>query len=310
MKQIQFYLTTYALLLAFSVQAQHFSFTPEKPAPGEKVKLVYHPGHSALEGHEAIEVTAYFFENNDAPSARSVDMAFKDGKFTGQVTTTSRTKAAAFSIGSADGKIYDDNDNTGFKFLCYQKDPIQPVAGAYAAKAMMYGTYNRFLHIDRNREKAFNLLKKEFKTHPSSKENPDYFGMYASLAKRLDDYDAMGDMKAELNKIMKEKKAGEERLAVGYGIAQTLEDEEEAATLKKRIAKRYPHSKVIQKDLYYQFREAESVTDKMGIFENYKEKFGGTIKGKSDLDYMASNLASHYAKQEDWGSYEKWGEQD
>jgi thiol-disulfide isomerase/thioredoxin len=305
MKQLSICLTICALLLGLSLQAQHLTISPEKPSPGETLKLSYDPSGSALEGQTEIEVVAFLFEN-DQPKAKEVVMAVKDGIFTGQLNTTTNTQAVAFSIKDLNEEKVDDGDGKGYKTLCYEQATGKPVPGANMAKAAMYTTYSRFLNIDRNQEKAFNLVKQEFKNYPSAKSNPDYFTTYAALAKRQDDADALGEISEEIKRISSLKKADEEQLQLGYELAMTIEDNVQSEAFKKTLLEKYPKSELVQKELRDNFRATKDLNTQLVFFDKYQQRFGQMENAKADINYFAAVISSQYAKEENWEKFEQY----
>lgn len=305
MKQLSSYLTICALLFCLSLQAQHLTISPEKPSPGEIIKLSYDPSGSALEGQTEIEFVAFLFEN-DLPKAKEILMAAKDGLFTGQIITTTKTQAVAFSIKDTTGEKADDGAGKGYKTLCYDQTTGNPVSGANLAKAAMYTTYARLLNIERNEEKAFNLVKQEFKTDPAAKANPDYYSIYATLAKRQDDAEALGEITQEVARISKLKKAEEEQLQLGYELALTIEDNEQSDAFKKTLLEKYPKSELVQKELRDNFRATKDLSTQLVFFDKYQQRFGQQENAKADINYFAAVIASQYAKDENWEKFEQY----
>ncbi len=305
MKQIQLYLVACAFLLCFQLQAQHLNISPEKPAPGEKITLTYDPAGSPLENQENLTVIAYLFDS-DRPTAHEVQMTAADGKFTGHLTTTPTTKGTALSIKSKDGKIADDRNNKGYKILNYDKSNGKPVAGAYMVKAAIYGSYNKLANIDRNGEKAFNLVKKEFSLYPQSKSNPKYFSYYGSLAKRLGNEEALAEATEKMNSIATDENADEKQLQLGYELANLLEDKESTKAFKDQILEKYPKGELAQNNLRSSFRGIRELDQKVEFLEIYRKDFGHTEQAAADINYFASSIASQYAKEEDWENFESY----
>ncbi|MEZ4953470.1 MAG: TlpA disulfide reductase family protein [Saprospiraceae bacterium] len=305
MKQLSTYLTICAFFLCLTLQGQHLNILPEKPSPGETVKLSYDPSGSALDGEGEIEVVAYLFEN-DLPKAKEVVMTAQDGLFTGQLNTTTNTQAVAFSIKDLNEEKADDGDGKGYKTLCYEQATGKPVPGANMAKAAMYTTYSRILNIDRNQEKAFNLVKQEFKNYPAAKSNPDYFSIYATLAKRQDDADALGEISEEIKRISSLKKADEEQLQLGYELAMTIEDNVQSEAFKKTLLEKYPKSGLVQKELRDNFRATKDLNTQLVFFDKYQQRFGQMENAKADINYFATVISSQYAKEENWEKFEQY----
>lgn len=305
MKIHSFYLTVLSFLFVTSLHSQEFSVQPEMPKAGEAITITYNPKGSDLEGSKAIEVVAYLFEEGD-PTAKEITMSRERGIFSGTISSTAETKAIGFSIMSTDGETADNNDNRGYKVMMHNSTGKGVVPGAYASKAMMYSTYSRMMNIDRNREKAYNIIQSEFRSHPSSKNTFAYYNFYATLVNKLEDYDAKAEMDKKLKSILKSKSDSKEDMERAFVIAQTLEKKEGLEKIKEKILRKYPYSEVAQNDLYYSFRDTPDQSKKVEIFDSYRGKFGFSEKGKPHVDRMAASLAAYYAGEKDWANYEKY----
>ncbi|HHM20398.1 MAG TPA: redoxin domain-containing protein [Bacteroidetes bacterium] len=306
MKQFKIHLTACALLLTGLLNAQPLTTSPEKPLPGETITLTYDPAGTPLEGQSAIEVVAYLFEKN-TPDAVDVEMALADGIFTGQLATTPDTKAVGLSIKSADGKIADPQNERGYKILCYNTDRQKPVQGAWYCKALLYIQYNRFINIEANKEKAFNLIKREFSTYPSSKSDTDCFFYYASLAKALSNEEAIVEAKEKMEKIAKENKITDEnRLSLAAKMARLFGNNKLKEQLESKILSEFPNGKAAQKEMVAQFRKAQDPDEQIQLMNSFKKQFGNKEDAQSSLDRMAGSIAGKYAEKKDWKNCEKY----
>ncbi len=305
MKQYFYFLATSTFMFAFwGLNGQTMTFSPEKAKPGDKITLKYNPAGSELEGAEAVEITAYLIEDGKLV-AQDVDLAATDGVLAGSVTTTAKTAATLFSVKSADGELTDGNDNKGYKVLSVTPDG-EPVQGALAAKARIYASFYRYAGIDANREKAFNLLKREFEVYPESKSNPKNFNLYAYLAKRTKDEEAIAAAKQEMLAIANNKSASEEDLNLAMGLANVFENEELSASLKETIMEKYPDGEMAQREERNGFRGKKELEEQLAFVESYNKRFGDSESIESDLNYFYSSIASNYAKQEDWENFDKY----
>ena len=302
MKQYQIYLTFIAWCLYLTAGAQHLTFSPEKPAPGDKIVLTYTPVGSPLEGQEELEVVAYYFENNK-PIAKTITMTPVDGKFHGYYESTKHVKGTAFSIKSKDGETTDNNDGKGYKLLAYNPSNQQPVEGAFMVKSLIFSTYNQYANIDKDREKAFQLAKTEFELYPASKANPEHFSYYSMLAKRLGNDEAISEANQEMNRIANDKTATEKQLMLGYELANILENKEAAGELEKVMLEKHPKGEMAQKKVFDQFRSAKDLTQQVAILADYHRDYAHTENGKADINYFASVVASKYAEEKDWDNF-------
>lgn len=292
-------------LLSLQLNGQSFTVTPAYPLPGEHLNISYNPIGTDLENVEDVEITAYLFIQN-APLAKDVPLKKVNGTYSGSLPLTNTTTAVGFSIKSLDGEKIDNNDNAGYKILCYSADRKKPVQGAFAAKAAMYSTYERFVNIDRNREKAFNLIKREFNEYPTSKEDNKHYSFYTALVKRLNDETALGDLSTELADLTSKSLADQKSLERAHSIAMTLEDMEQADKLKAQIIADYPASLLARDELFSKFRSEKDLDQQIALLNEFKAKHRTSADGKSQYNYMASVIASKYAKASDWTNFENF----
>ena len=302
MKQFFFNLIISGLLLASTTSsAQHLSISPEKPMPGETVELSFEPAGALA----VLDATAYLFAA-DKPSAVEVRMVPDGQMFKGKFKLPNDTKAVLLSFKDKDGETVDDNGEKGYKFLCHQPDRKTPVAGAYAAKAYMYSNYSYLGSIKRNREKALNLMKTEFRVHPSSSENTVYFDFFSSLGKRLSNEEAVAASKAKFTSISKMKKPSEAELGLAIELARRLDMEDKAKPLLKKYNRKYPKGEVMQKDMLKEFSAAEKLEDKLKVFGQFEKQFKNVEGAKGTRDALLSGLAKAYGKSGDWANFDKY----
>jgi thiol-disulfide isomerase/thioredoxin len=274
--------------------------------PGEKVSFTYNPTGSDLEG-KSFDVIAYLFEG-DVPKALDVEFQKQGATYVGMVKTTADTKALLLSLINEEEGLSDNNDDTGWKTLMHKENRLDPVQGAYAAKAMIYYSWNRLANIKRSEEKAFNLLKREFKTYPDSWNwnNQNLLPSYARLAKSQKDEEAMSEVRATVTRLTGNKKASEDDLAKASTLSNMLGDTEQANSIQARMKKKYPNGKAAKSELINSFYEAKEVDAKIAIFDKVKKNYGKDEGISNTLNQFASSIAGSYAKQNDWANFEKY----
>ena len=306
MKQFHCHLMFFVLFCGFaSVQAQTFTLSPEKPTPNEKVMFSYDPTGGVLEGG-TIEAVAYLFsEGEDIPVAVEVGLKQKGSVYSGTVATAKNTLAVLFSLKNEEGKA-DNNDETGYKTLMYQNDRETPVQGALGAKANIYASFGSFAGMKRNHEKALNLWKQEFKTHPSSQDNQKYYTAYANAAKRQKDEAVMKEMLMKADEIATAKKVTEDDLNFANSLYSFLGEEDKAEMIKTRAIKKFPEGLVARDKMFQEFRTEKDVDKKVALFEAFKKKFAKVKDIEISVSNMAYNLTSAYAENGDWDNFEKY----
>ncbi|RME05357.1 MAG: hypothetical protein D6816_09025, partial [Bacteroidetes bacterium] len=119
-------------LILTDLNAQEFQTSPQYPTPGETVSFKYNPAGGPLEGQE-VKAVAYIVDFDDENlQAVEIDLKKEGNAYTGSVASNETSRLVFFSIKSATTDKADSNNDTGFKFMFYDKSR-KPVAGANAA---------------------------------------------------------------------------------------------------------------------------------------------------------------------------------
>ncbi|MEO1260737.1 MAG: TlpA disulfide reductase family protein [Bacteroidota bacterium] len=305
MKQLHFYLTAFTLFLIANIDAQNLTIAPDKPVPGEKVMITYDPTGTPLEDHASVLITAYLIEE-DQPLAHDVEATAKDGKFIGYLETTKQTKATILSITSMDEEVKDSRDDKGYKFLSYNADKESPVQGAYASKAMIYNNFYRYANIEKNSEKAFDLMKKEFKLYPSSKENMGYFRDYATIAARQKDEAIIASVEEKMNQLINLQQPEEESLLWALRFSKILKKEGLTKELEERILNDFPKGELAHQTMRRDFRALKEVDEQVSFLKTYQKDYSQHEDFPQNINYFTSVIARNYANEEDWTKFEKY----
>ena len=283
---------------------QQFTYAPEKPIAGESISVIYTPS-AGFQDVKNVETTAYLFEG-DEPIAMELTLKDNGEGLAGSFTSTMETKAVLFSFKTEKGKELDNNDEKGFKLMIYDPDLNQPVKGAFAEKARMYTNYYYLANAKRDRERAFNLLKREFRTYPKSRINTDYFSSYAFLAKNQNDEKALTEAKDKMESLLQEKNATEKELLLASSIARTIGDKEKQDVVNAMMTNRFPKGQAAQTELRNKFYEHETIDKRVELLDEFISKFKGEKGSDGNIDRMAYTIANSYAKEENWPKFEKF----
>ncbi len=306
MKQLLNHLTFCALLLALTpLTAQRFSFTPEKPQPGQKITIHYNSTGSDLAGLTDIEATAYLFEGGQ-PIAAELPLQFDGKDFIGQFSTKATTKAVLFSLKATEGDKEDNNDSKGYKLLCYQANSELPVAGAYAEKANIIANYAWLGGVKRDFEKALSLMDKEFENHPTSLQNKDYLLHYARLSKRQNDEASMATILAQIELLTTNPKAAEADLVLAKNLLAAIGNKEQETEIAERLKSQYPAGEINKIALIESFNQKQELAERTAIFEKLKNNFKADSELENTLNGFAAALATAYGKEGNWGMYDKY----
>ena len=154
------------LLIAINLTAQkNFSYSPEKPKPGDVITFTYEPAGAILNTTAPVEAAVY----QNGPRGRKADdvvLEKKDGKYVGSFTTDTAMSFVYLAF-SADKK-FDNNLNDGYTILLYDND--KPRSSAYFNLASFYQYLGRSVGLDANNEKALPAMDKEIELYPDNKK--------------------------------------------------------------------------------------------------------------------------------------------
>lgn len=309
MKQLLFHLTICVLFLSLKpLQAQHLTITPDKPLPGETLTIRYNPAGTPLEGVESFDAIAYLFDFNQNEQAIATEVSLKKegDSYTGTLPTTQSATAVLFGFESHDKE--DNNEDSGYKTLFFQKDRTTPVQGAYATKAMIYGSYGYLAGVKRDREKALSLMQKEFELFPASKEHDRYFEYYAQMGAGQKNDAIKKEAQSRIEQLTSGKKVSEADLLTARRLAFFAYDKEDnkAEAINENLRKRFPKGKIAMYDLMNAFNDAKELPDQIAAYEKLKKNYGTDEEAKSALDRYAARIASGYAKKGDWANFNKY----
>lgn len=249
-----------SLLLA--QKAGTLTMTPENPMPGETVTITYQVGESPLQKAEEVYGMAYCLGGE---KTKVLDVALeKDGDtYTGEFTIMEDAKLISVLFEDEAGKLKDDNDKKGYYSFLYEKDRETPVAKAYyqLGSGLMYGYMG--YRMDADKEKAMELIQKEFTRAPELKKDKDIFDMYSQVAFGNKDEKAMEEIKEKVEEFAKAKKDEDKMLTAHNIYTYDLKDEELAKKVEKRILKKFPKGDFAKMQASSAFYDARKDSEKM-----------------------------------------------
>lgn len=173
------YRLSFSLLLLLAtasvLQAQSgFSFSPEKPKPGETVTITYQPAGDIANTQLPVEAVVY---QTGIPAGEESDMAFKQKADDLTLVKKGDTYTASFTVApfasfiyfsfSADKK-FDNNANTGYYIQVYDHD--KAAKSSYYSKCMFYQYFGEQAGVERNNENALAALEEEIRLYPETKK--------------------------------------------------------------------------------------------------------------------------------------------
>jgi len=295
-------LTVILLLAVISLSAQkNFSYTPEKPKPGEVITFIYEPAGDLAKINKPIEAAVY----QGGPRGRKADdlvLEKKEGKYVGNFTADTAMSFAylAFSV----NKKFDNNSNEGYSILLYDGD--QPRSSAYFNLGIFYQYMGRSVGMDAENEKALAAMEKEIELYPDNKKL--YLFSYVRLQTLVKKDEGQKIVQKEIESLLKAGLKDEtdySNLENLYSIAKLPEQQKFIAGVKKE---KFPRGKWIVSETMSKFYQEKDVDKKKVMLSGIVSKIEtdeNWANYKQNLTYIKSSIANLYIEKKDWVNFKK-----
>lgn len=270
----------FCMLLSITAFAQNnFSYTPEKPKPGEEITITYEASGTIAGNLKPVEAVFYALGKKDI--ADDIPMKRIGKKFTGSFKTDPESNFVFLGF-SIDGQ-YDNNFNEGYTILLYD-DQGNIAKGAFRSAAVFYQYSIGNVGGDRNNEKALEMISKEIEKSPEDKTK--YLTMYASLINSTKKDEAAALIQKEIEALNKSGLKTEEdyqALEVIYRIAKLPEQSKFIANIKKE---RFPEGKWKINDFLQKYTSEQDFEKSKAFAVELKDK----VKNDREWNYLSGSM--------------------
>jgi len=274
MKKTLILAVTFSLLfLTFCAQQESevlykFLISPEKPAPGGFVSVLYNPQGTELAASDSISMVSYFYSKG-LPEAKEKVMRQKNGGWNASLLIPEDVCGALIKF--QDGDVIDNNENKGYVIHLYDKEG-EPVAGTYAGLAESYAGWSTyFLEVETSEKEVYDLFQKEFTNNPGLKK--DYLLYYF---RNLSSFETSGGKERALKEL--EEVAGDsdldaEQLSTVVSLYKNLGNDEKAEKYARMIRVMEPKGKFVRSERFSEFYHTEDMAEKMALLQGFKKDF-------------------------------------
>lgn len=278
------YLTAVLILSVTVAFAQNnFSYSPEKPKPGDVITFFYEPAGDIANTILPVEASVYQM-GNKGQKADDITLVKKGGKYTGAITTDTAMNFLYFSF-SADKK-FDNNFGEGYYIQLFENDKIRRGSYFWLSHFMQYSI--RAIGGEKNEEKALTAIEKEFSLYPESKNS--YLFNYIRLLTSMKKDEAQALIQKEIESLLKKGLKEETdyyNLENLYTIGKLAEQAKFIASLKKE---KFPDGDWIVNETVNKFYSEKDVEKKKLILAEMIQK---TESGAEKWKYVKKNLANY-----------------
>jgi thiol-disulfide isomerase/thioredoxin len=268
-----------------------FYYSPQNVRAGEEITVKYNPDSSNLAGKEDITLIAYLYSNK---LDNTVDVPLiKSGKiFTGTIKTEENTLGVLFKFKSENEIDNNNKDGYAVHITDREGNRVTGSLAGYGAAYNRWGAY--YLDMDRDKEKAYKLIIKDFTEHPEIK--PLFLHSYFEVVSGIKPEKKEGIIKKELDALAKTNPSGVEALSVLSDWYQRLGEQELAEEYKTKLLEKYPDSEFLENLRIKEFKKEEDVNTKIKMAQDFEKDFPNS----ENIDYLYDKIANVYRDEQDY----------
>ncbi len=286
---------------ASSFSQINFTFSPDKPKPGDIITITYEPAGDIANTLKPVEAAVYSSGSN-GDKADDLVMTRNGKKYTTTIQTDTGTNFLFFGF-SADNK-FDNNYNAGYWIQIYENGKERK--GSFYSLSTFYQYRGFQVFVERNNEKALDAMEKEFALYPEGKKlyGITYYGLLVRTKKDQAPPLIQKEIESALKAGLKEE-TDYNYLESLYGFAKLPEQGKFITGLKKD---KFPDGKWAINETFSKFYTEKDVSKKEALLATILQKIE-TDKNweylKKSNGYAKSSMASVYASNKQWDAFKK-----
>ncbi|WP_367913737.1 TlpA family protein disulfide reductase [Leadbetterella sp. DM7] len=281
----------FSALLSCAAFAQgEFTFSPEKPKPGDAITISYKPSAVVPVKISGMEFKGLFPDDLDFQAKRTA------GKYTATFKTDTSATLVYFTVTA--GGATDNNQGNGYTIELYENG--KPRKNANIAKSYFYQYYGEESGITGDKERALAALERELQFHPDNRSAKlNVFRM-----KLADDKEKGGA--AIQQEIDAFKPAGLKTEADYTYLSQLYSMVKQADNVKALAEERktrFPEGTWVAQEMITKFANEKDLAKKKELYEQIIaniETLPNFKSSKASVPNLKSNLLSAYMAAKDW----------
>lgn len=286
------------VLLLFTTAAfaqKNFSYTPEKPKPGDVIEFTYESAGELSNSIEPVEAIVYGL-GSQGRTANDVVLKRKGYKYTGTITTDTAHNFIylAFFV----DKKFDNNNDHGYYIHLNDGDKVKK--GSYASLSDFYQYYAPGAGVTSNNETALDMIEKEMELNPEERKN--YLTTYLRLVTSVKKPDAGAIIQHEIESMLKTGLNEENDYTTLEGIYSVAKLPEQRKWVNSIRKEKFPNGKwVIGEATQKFYAEADPAKKKElldGLIQKIETDSNWSSIRKNIPNYQLAYLNSFVNKKE------------
>ena len=290
------------LFVTIASQAQkNFTYTPEKPKPGDEITILYEPAGDLANNIKPVE--GVFYQNGTGlMKADDITMQRKNGKFTATVKTD--TAASFIYFGFSIDKKFDNNFNDGYYIQLYQDEKLREGSNTNLSSFYQYNI--RQVGGDPNNEKALAAMEKEFELYPESRKKNlfGYIRLYSTVKKE----DAPKLVQKEIESLLKSGLKEETDYATLQNLYSAAKLPEQQKFITGIMKEKFPNGKWTVSDQLQKYSQEKDIEKKKAMLNDIIAKTETDENWKwmkQNLGYYKTLVPRAYLANKDYENFKK-----
>lgn len=264
-------LLTVVLGSSFCIQkepSRRFSYSPEKPSPGDEITVRYSPQGTNLEKADEVYLVAYSYTHG-TPDAYDCTMTRTGDTWIASLTADEKSRGMIIKF--VHEEDVDSNDKKGYVIPLYSPDG-NPAPGGLAGLAEAYASWGRyFAGLETDQKLAYAYFEEEFATHPELKR--EYIIPYLTAMAAVKGNEGLEIILRELDELAGKNDLSEEELSLMVNWYTRLKQSEKSQKCAALIREKYPEGKSVQDERFQEFYRTKDVHQKIALMEKFKKDF-------------------------------------
>jgi len=299
MKKIKFLCIAFILGITASYAQKNLIVTPEKPKPGDVIKITYTPAGEIANTLAKVEGVVY---SNSSKGRKADDLILTKSGKKYSATITTDTAITFIQLGFFVDKKFDTNFGEGYFIHTYQGDKVKK--GSNQALANFHLYYTEETGGSKNSEKALAALETEISLYPESKK--DLVGSYYRTMISVKKEAATPLIQKEIESILKaglKDESDYSNLEGLYSLVKLPEQSKFIGSLKKE---KFPEGRWTINDKVQKFYAEQDIDKKKEMLADI-EKNAATNKdwawAAASLPSFRSSVVSMYSSKKQWDDF-------
>lgn len=247
--------------------SNRFSHLPEKPQPGEKVEILFNSSSTDLQDAESINLVIYSYDS-DVISTDEYIMRKESGGWITEITTNPDSKG--FIAKFLSDETEETNSNEGY-IVKFHDASGSILPQAEAGLAVAYARWGVSAGLNRDREKAYNLFKEIFATHPEIKA--PFLSKYFYAIERVKPEELAAAINSELSLLEAKEKPTSLELGLLAKYYKVVDKTDLAEKYEAKLLEDYPDSEEAQEIYFSRIDDTDSTSEKIILLNEVAAKY-------------------------------------